>query len=447
MDERILRQDTPVDGSRRSFLVRTAAVAGIGAVVSALGKSGCATNAARPTTIGAPVKPPHRDEPVRLGVIGTGGMGRGHCSAFIRNAQSGDENVRIVAISDVWKQNLERAYRMCAEGQDGVEVSRYHDYREMLARDDIHGVVIASPEHWHAQMGIDAILAGKDVYVEKPMTLRLDEALELRRYVKANPQVMFVVGTQMIQQPKYHSARELIRAGEYGPVTFSQTSYCRNSETGEWNYYPVDESWRPGVDVDWEAWCGPLGPHPWDPYVLSRWRRYRAFSTGIVGDLLVHVLTPLILAVDSGWPTRVVATGSHLVDKEMENHDQVNLIVQFENGHVMTIAGSTCNEVGLETMIRSHKANIYLGGRHCVVRPERIFSDRIDGKTVESPDIGNDQERHRRSWLQSIRTRHQPESGIELGTKVMVIVDLATRSMWEGGAFEFDPRTMRVRRA
>jgi hypothetical protein len=113
----------------------------------------------------------------------------------------------------------------------------------------------------------------------------------------------------------------------------------------------------------------------------------------------------------------------------------------------MILTGSTCNEVGLETMIRGHKGNIYLGGRNCVMRPERIYVDEIDEETVECPDIGNDQDLHRIKFVDVVRTRIQPDSDIEQGTKVMVMVDLATRSMWEGGAFAFDPRTMTARRA
>src|SRR5690606_30534136 len=129
----------------------------------------------------------------------------------------------------------------------------------------------------------------------------------------------------------------------------------------------------------------------------------------------------------------------------MENFDQVNLAINFESGHQMVVAGSTCNEVGLETLIRGHKGNIYLGGRHCVVRPERIYSEEMDTQEIECPDIGNDQDMHRLKWLKCIRTREQPDSDIVQGTKVMVIVDLAARSMWEGAAFGFDPKTMTAR--
>jgi predicted dehydrogenase len=188
---------------------------------------------------------------------------------------------------------------------------------------------------------------------------------------------------------------------------------------------------------------------PWDAKVYSQWRRYRKTSTGIIGDLLVHEMTPMLVALgpENGWPVRVVANGSHLIDKEMENHDEVNISVLFESGHQMYVTGSTCNEVGVEKMIRGHKGNIYLGGRNCVVRPERVFVEELEGeKTINCPDIGDDQDMHRLKWMKCIRTRELPDSDVEQGTKVMVIVDLATRSMWEGGAFGFDPKTQTARK-
>lgn len=435
------------DDSRRTFLAQTAALAGV-AGVSMLGAGHTTSTQNRliPTVKAAQGKPPKDGESIRMAIIGTGGMGGGHLHSIIALAKDGKTDTKIVALADVCDSRLLGA-KKAAEEKQGFEVDTYRDYRELLKRDDIHGVLIASPEHWHAQHIIDALTAGKDVYTEKPMTLRLDQAMAVRKAVLAHPERIFQVGTQMIMLPKYNKAREVIKSGLIGDPVWSQTSYCRNSTTGEWNYYGIDPEWKPGVNLDWNAWLGHLGPREWDPKVYARWRRYKDFSTGIIGDLLVHVMTPLIFALDSGWPTRVVATGAHIVDHDMENHDQVNLTVQFENNHTMVIAGSTANEVGLETMIRGHKANIYLNSRHCQVRPERIFVDDIDEERIECEDIGNDQDQLRLNWLECIRSRQPAKSNIDLASKVLVAVDLATRSMWEGHAFTFDPSTMRASRS
>lgn len=428
--------------SRREFLIKASMLAGAAAMMPSM----TASAAPRPGKQGKSPRPPKNGETIRIGVIGPGGMGTGHCNAICDIANRDEENVEIVAVADVCDIHANRAAD-AIQSKRGQRPDVYRDYREILARDDIHGVLIASPEHWHAKQAIDAIVAGKDVYCEKPMTLDLPSALALRATAHANPDVICQVGTQKIMLPKYIAAKKLIDEGAIGTPVFSQTSYCRNSPDGEWNYYGLNPDWKPGENLDWEAWLGEMPSRPWDPKVYARWRRYREFSTGIIGDLLVHEVTPLYMALENaiGWPTRVVASGSHMIDKEMENHDLVNLNVEFESGHQMTIAGATCNEVGVENLIRGNEANIYLNSRHCELRPTRPYVDMVDPQRIECEDIGNDQDQLRRNWFKVMRTREEPYSNIERGTRVMVIVDLATRSMWTGKAWAFDHETLTAR--
>lgn len=432
------------NGSRRDFLATTTAAVGAAAFF------GAGAGPQRQERWGkAPASRPRiplgDGETIRIGVIGPGGMGSAHCRSIMGLAEGGHEKVQIVALSDVCDERLYGNQKSCAERQ-GIDVAAHPNYVELLERDDIHGVLIASPEHWHGQMSRDAITCGKDIYVEKPMTLRLDDALHLREVLQSHPGTIFQVGTQKMMLPKYIEAQRLIAEGAIGKPTSSQTSYCRNSMNGEWLYYGINPEWKPGVNLNWDAWCGPLGKAAWDPEIYARWRRYRKYSTGIIGDLLVHQITPLMMALDVGWPTQVHASAGHYIDKEMENHDQINISAEFEKEHTMIVAGSTCNEVGLETLIRGHKANLYLGGRHVELRPERIFSDDVDPQKIECPDIGNDQDKLRLNWLECMRTRKPAISGIDHATKVMVIVDLATRSAWDGAAYAFDSSTMTATR-
>jgi predicted dehydrogenase len=441
-----MNNDRPTNSSnnpsRRSFLASAAAVAGTAAFVG-LAQGREPLNRIKPGKSGARAALA-KDAPVRMAVIGTGGMGTGHVHAFLDLTKAGRMNVEVVALSDVNKLHLETAQKAAQEKQGGKTVDTYGNYKELLARPDIHGVLIASPEHWHSKMAVDAILAGKDTYLEKPMTLNLQDAFDVYDTVNANPDLIFQVGTQGIQIPKFTEAGKVIKSGLIGKATFSQTSYCRNSKDGEWNYYKIDDRWKPGENLDWDAWCGPIGKMAWDAKRYIRWRRYRKLSTGIIGDLLVHEITPMLYAIRPGWPVEVKAIGSHLIDTEMENHDLVNIQVIFENGHQMIISGSTNNEVGLEKIVRGNKGNIYLNGRHCVVRPERVYSEDFDEKTIECPDIGNDQDMHRVAWIDSIRSREKAKADVELGTQVMTIVDLATRSIWDGHGYRFDPKTFQV---
>jgi predicted dehydrogenase len=206
----------------------------------------------------------------------------------------------------------------------------------------------------------------------------------------------------------------------------SETGYYRNSKKGEW-HYAVDPAVQPGEALDWKAWCGPLGEQPWDTLVYHQWRRYRKFSTGIVGDLLVHQMTPLMHTIDQGWPVRVVAVGAHHVDMKMENFDQVNLLVQFETGHTMTVSGSTCNANGPAPIIRGHKGSIHLSGNNCRFTPEKIWAEELD------PDDsfkggGDSHDKLRLDFLACCRERRTPLSTVDLGLKVM-IVSLSAKAM------------------
>ncbi len=389
---------------------------------------------------------------IRMAVIGPGGMGRGHIGSFCNLRKQGQVAFDIVAVCDVCQTHLDAGLEMARNGQDGeVQVDGYRYYQDLLAREDIDAVLIATTEHSHAAIAIAAVEAGKDVYCEKPMTLRLDQALEVYDTVMAKEDVVFQVGTQKMALNKYREARRLIKEGAIGKPLWSQTSYCRNTPSGEWNYYGIDPKVVPGEMLDWEAWLGHLKTDPqtgemreFDTKVFHRWRRYKDFSTGIIGDLLVHEMTPLFFALDLDWPSRVDAIGGHYIDKEMENHDQVNLTVQFPEEHTMIVAGSTCNEQGLATTIRGHEGTIYLAGNNCEVRPERPYVDDHDPQVVECERIA-DQDYLRLNWLESIRDRKKPFSTVDVGAKVMVAVDLATRSMWENKAFTFDKETREVR--
>lgn len=422
--------------TRRDFLVRSAALAAAGSLLAASDAHGLESP--------LPALPervlPRANEPVRIGVIGTGGMGTEHCSAFMRMHKAGRADMQLVALADVCQPRLDEAEKKVVAGGAAWPIRKYTNYRELLADPTIHGVLVAAPEHWHAKMTEAALAVGKSVYLEKPMTLRLNEALRLRKVVQSNPTALLLVGTQRVMDPVYSEAAKWIAAGALGKPTFSQTSYCRNSKDGEWLYYAIDPAWQPGVNLDWREWCGPLGKQDWSPEVYARWRRFRKYSTGIIGDLLVHQLAPMMKVLNAGWPTRVVASGGHYIDKKMENHDQVNLNIEFEGEHTMIVAGSTCNEVGLETMIRGHKANLYVAGNKLTLRPERIYAEEVEEKSFDAPDLGDAQDLLRLHWLQCIRRTEEPMSDVELGTKVMVIADLATRSIWEGKAFGFDPQ-------
>ena len=146
------------------------------------------------------------------------------------------------------------------------------------------------------------------------------------------------------------------------------------------------------------------------------------------------------------WPARVYCSGTHMIDHDMENHDQVIMNVEFPDGHTMVVAGATNNEQGLNDMIRGQQGTLYFAGKDVDLRPENQFVDDVEPEKVSCPQV-QDQDELRKNWLKCMVSREEPFSPVEFATKVMVAVDLATRSAWDGKAYGFDKATMSVTEA
>ena len=180
------------------------------------------------------------------------------------------------------------------------------DYREVLARQEVDAVIVATPDHWHARMAIDAMKAGKDVYVEKPMIQDVEEGPLMIEAAQATKRIL-QVGSQRVSSIIYAKARELFKSGVIGELNFVEAWWHRNSAMGAWQYtIPPDAS---PATCDWARFLGDAPKRPFDATRLFRWRNYRDYGTGIPGDLFVHLFSGIHYVLDSHGPTRIMATG------------------------------------------------------------------------------------------------------------------------------------------
>ena len=236
------------------------------------------------------------NDKVQIALIGAGGMGTGDALSSL--AQSG---VEMVAVSDVYEGRLIRA-----KERWGNQVFTTRDYREVLARPDIDAVIIGTPDHWHAQISIDAMNAGKDVYVEKPMVQKIPDGHRMVEAQKKTGRIL-QVGSQRVSSIVYQKTKDLLKSGVIGQVNLIEAWWDRNSALGAWQYsIPPDAS---PANIDWDRFLGSAPKVPFQPIRLFRWRNYRDYGTGVAGDLFVHLFSGMHFIMGATGPTRVFFDG------------------------------------------------------------------------------------------------------------------------------------------
>jgi predicted dehydrogenase len=209
--------------------------------------------------------------------------------------------VELAAVADVYEGR-----RVHAQEVFGKEVATYVDYREILNRRDIDAVLVCVPDHWHAQMSVDAMKAGKAVYCEKPMVRTVDEGPQVIQ-TQRETKTTFQVGSQYASSILYEKARGLVASGAIGPVNTVEARYNRNNNIGAWQYsIPLDASPQ---TIDWDRFLGSAPKRSFDATRVFRWRNYWDYGTAVAGDLYVHLLTAIHHTTGSIGPTSVAAMG------------------------------------------------------------------------------------------------------------------------------------------
>jgi predicted dehydrogenase len=233
---------------------------------------------------------------IRIALIGAGGMGSGDA-----RYQLSYPGVELVAVCDIYDGRLTRAKEVW-----GDHLFTTRDYREILARKDVDSVIIATPDHWHSRIAIEALDAGKDVYCEKPMVHFVDEGKGMIAAQQRSGRIL-QIGSQYVSSLVYQKARELLQAGAIGQLNMVEAWLDRNTAIGAWEYsIPPDAS---PANIDWDRFLGNAPKVPFEPVRLFRWRNYKDYGTAVAGDLFVHLLSGLHYATRSTGPTRVMATG------------------------------------------------------------------------------------------------------------------------------------------
>lgn len=398
--------------SRRDFLRRASTTAAAGA---ALGL---------PTLVPSSVL--GADAPsnqVHLGAIGTGGRG-----SAILGESAGQPGVKVVAVCDVLRQRREQRATEYNQRYGGKVCTPYRDLREMLARSDIDAVTIGTPDHWHVPAALMAVRSGKDVYVEKPLGLSMEEDIALRREVQRYGRI-FQYGTQQRSISHVRFGCELVRNGRLGKIlSVKVTAPSYGFESGSLEPIPVPEG------LDYEMW---LGPARWRPYTKDRCTEWGAYwcsdnAHGFIGGWGAHPLTDMVWAMGDDPATAVPVEfegtgkfGAGLFDAPYD----WDIRGKFANGasFQFTPGGDCATVVG-------EKGTVHISRGNLRAEPESLREEQIGPEEIHLYDSRS----HAGNFIEGVRTRRRTVAPVEVAVLSDSITQLSMIAMWTGRKIRWD---------
>ena len=243
-----------------------------------------------------PEKPVAANDHLQIALIGAGGQGQYDTSVAVKVP-----GVKLVAAADCYDGRLEHCKELW-----GQDVFTTRDYGEILERKDIDAVIIGTPDHWHMRASVDAMKAGKDVYCEKPMIHLYSDGPAMIEASRATGRIL-QVGSQRVSSMLYIKAKELLASGAIGTLNMVTAHWDRNSAVGAWDYtVPPDASTE---TCDWPRFLGTAPKIPFNGEHFFQWRKWKAYGSGVAGDLFVHLFSGTHFITGSKGPTRAMATG------------------------------------------------------------------------------------------------------------------------------------------
>ena len=302
---------------------------------------------------------------VRVGVLGAGARAQALMKESLQLP-----GVELVALCDAYEGRAGQA-RALTEGRARIAA----DYREILDAGDVDAVFIGAPDHWHRQMSLDALAAGKDVYIEKPMTYRVDEGNEIVDAVIKSGRI-YQVGSQGMSSATERKAKELIESGALGQVTLIRATYNRNSAGGAW-LYPIPPDASPDT-VRFDQFLGPAPKHPFSLERFFRWRCYQDYSGGIATDLFVHLVTTIHFLMDAKMPGSITASGQLYRWKDSRDvPDTLNAILVYPEGFTVNLSSTFNNQSSRESgfEILGTEGSIAFRGGSLLYTKENVVED------------------------------------------------------------------------
>jgi len=403
------------DISRREFLKDTAVGAAGVAAWSGLGSS---------RVVGA-------NDRIRVAVLGSGGRAQDVMSKFRMFPDN-----EIVAVCDVYEPHRTSALKAAGAG-----AKAYLDYHEVLDRKDIDAVLIGSPDHWHKQMLVDSVRAGKDAYLEKPIIHAIEEGAEMVRAVHETNRVV-QTGTQQRSWDHYIRGKQIVDSGKLGKIIYVHTYWYQN--------YLAWTSEPPRIDtskLDWKRWLGSAPDQPFDPQKFALWRHYWDFGGGILTDLLTHWIDVIQWYMNQPVPKTATTTGQTYLFK-WEAPDAVTTALEFPGNFMVAFTGAynhSIDDGGIE--FRGSQATLKIDRAHLAVYEEG--KEWEPASMAPKPEIFMRAERdgtvdHVKNFLECVRSRETPNAPIQVGFEAARTGWLANIALKRGTKITWDAAKNKV---
>jgi predicted dehydrogenase len=371
-------------------------------------------------------------ERIRLGFIGTGGMGTGLLNIFKKFP-----DIEIAAIADVYKAHAGKA----AE-QSGQKPELYSDFRKVLDRRDIDAVVVATPDHWHAHASIMAMQAGKDVYCEKPLSHSIGEGKAMVAAAAKHKRVT-QMGNLIHAGENYHRMVEIVQSGVLGQITKCRVWMFSDRNYPEGLGKPADTAAPEGCDYD--MWLGPAPQRAFNPNRFTfNWRFYWDYGGGMLSDFVCHLVDPVHWAMKVDAPTSVVATGGRYGLKDnAETPDTLEVVWHYADGWDLHW---THSDVSTQGKLFDRSAGIMFEGTNATMvghyNDFKIYAEK--GKEIKLPEpVLARSPGHHREWANAIKSRQECSCRFAYGHRVTSVGNMGNIALKVGQRLEWDGKAER----
>jgi predicted dehydrogenase len=375
-----------------------------------------------------------QQDQIALGVIGSGSRG-----TFVMTTFQKMPNLRVAAICDVFEPNLENALSTASKAPN-THPKAYRNYKELLDDKTVQAVLIATPEHWHHQMVLDALAAGKDIYVEKPLCQTPEEGIALLDAEKKSKSIV-QVGMQRRSYDLYLDARKLVAAGTLGNVRMIRSWWLNTALT-------TPRATELKGKLDWDQWQGPAVKKEFDPDRFRHWRLYSEYSGGLIADQGAHVYDGMHLLMGATAPIAVNASSGRLHVPGADTPESATVIAEYPEDFLGIF---TINYAAMRYQSRNDQLNQLDGdkARMDVSREEyKVYlqgkEDTVAETRKSERGFGYATDLHVQNFLECCRTRQTPTAPMRVAFPAALVVQMANMSLRQGRRLVWNDRLRKV---